>query len=123
MKKLFALILAAMLLLSACTPAVQQTGETIALGDAGAIDFVTSQFKHITNGGVTEDENLPYNIDAITGATMTVEGPYRYQYPSVRPGTGKPQRRFLPGHLYGCQGNICLRGYGSLLSAAQYDRG
>ena len=75
MKKLFALILAAMLLLSACTPAAQQTGETIALGDAGVIDFVTSRFKHITNGGVTEDENLPYNIDAITGATMTVEGP------------------------------------------------
>ena len=75
MKKLFALILAAMLLLSACAPAAQQTGETIALGDSGTIDFVTSQFKHITNGGVTEDENLPYNIDAITGATMTVEGP------------------------------------------------
>lgn len=75
MKKRFALILAAMLLLSACTPAAQQSGETIALGDSGVIDFVTSQFKHITNGGITEDENLPYNIDAITGATMTVEGP------------------------------------------------
>ena len=54
MKKLFALILAAMLLLSACTPAAQQSGETIAQGDAGVIDFVTSQFKHITNGGITE---------------------------------------------------------------------
>lgn len=75
MKKLFVLILTAMLLLSACAPAAQQTGETIAVGDAGFIDFVTSNFKHITNGGVTEDENLPYNIDAITGATMTVEGP------------------------------------------------
>ena len=75
MKKLFALIFAAMMLLSACSPAAQQPGETIAVGDAGVIDFVTSQFKHITNGGITEDENLPYNIDAITGATMTVEGP------------------------------------------------
>ena len=75
MRKLFALILAAVLLLTACAPAAQQTWETVALGDSAVIDFVTSQFKHITNGGVTEDENLPYNIDAITGATMTVEGP------------------------------------------------
>jgi len=62
-------------LLSACAPAVNTPGETIALGDASVIDFVTSAFKHITNGGVTDDEELPYNIDAITGATMTVEGP------------------------------------------------
>ena len=75
MKKLFAILLAAMMLLSACTPNAQQTKETVAVGDSGVIDFVTSQFKHITNGGITEDENLPYNIDAITGATMTVEGP------------------------------------------------
>ena len=75
MKKLFAMLLAAMMLLSACTPNAQQTNETVAVGDSGVIDFVTSQFKHITNGGITEDENLPYNIDAITGATMTVEGP------------------------------------------------
>ena len=75
MKKLFAMLLAAMMLLSACTPNSQQTKETVAVGDSGVIDFVTSQFKHITNGGITEDENLPYNIDAITGATMTVEGP------------------------------------------------
>ena len=75
MKKLFAMLLAAIMLLSACTPNAQQTKETVAVGDSGVIDFVTSQFKHITNGGITEDENLPYNIDAITGATMTVEGP------------------------------------------------
>ena len=75
MKKLGILILAAALLLSACAPAANTPGETVALGDASVIDFVTSAFKHITNGGVTEDENLPYNIDAITGATMTVEGP------------------------------------------------
>jgi Na+-translocating ferredoxin:NAD+ oxidoreductase RnfG subunit len=71
MKKLFAMLLAAMMLLSACTPNAQQTKETVAVGDSGVIDFVTSQFKHITNGGITEDENLPYNIDAITGATIT----------------------------------------------------
>lgn len=75
MKKLFALMFAVVLTLTACTPVSQQAGETIALGDAGVIDFVTSRFKHITNGGITEDTNLPYNIDAITGATMTVEGP------------------------------------------------
>ncbi len=39
------------------------------------VDFVTSPFKHLNNGGVTEDAVLPYNIDAITGATLTVEGP------------------------------------------------
>ena len=71
MKKLFAMLLAAMMLLSACTPNAQQTKETVAVGDSGVIDFVTSQFKHITNGGITEDENLPYNIDAITGATVS----------------------------------------------------
>lgn len=38
-------------------------------------DFSQSTYKHITNGGNTSDEVLPYNIDAITGATMTVEGP------------------------------------------------
>ena len=43
--------------------------------DNSTIDFSTSEYKHITNGGVTEDEKLPYNIDAITGATLTVEGP------------------------------------------------
>ena len=39
------------------------------------IDFKESNYKHINNGGVTDDDVLPYNIDAITGATMTVEGP------------------------------------------------
>lgn len=43
--------------------------------DNSTIDFSTSVYKHITNGGVTEDEQLPYNVDAITGATLTVEGP------------------------------------------------
>jgi len=39
----------------------------------GGIDFGSSPFKHITNGG--QAGNSPYNIDAITGATLTVEGP------------------------------------------------
>ena len=45
--------------------------------EAVLIDFdkVNSPYKHINNGGLTTDDNLPYNIDAITGATMTVEGP------------------------------------------------
>ena len=37
------------------------------------IDFSKSPYKHITNGG--EGGDGPYNIDAITGATLTVEGP------------------------------------------------
>ena len=39
------------------------------------VDFSISPFKHITNGGITTDDTLPYNVDAISGATMTVEGP------------------------------------------------
>lgn len=39
-----------------------------------SFDKKTSIYKHINNGGVTTDKNIPYNIDAITGATMTVEG-------------------------------------------------
>lgn len=43
--------------------------------DQSAINFAQSEYKHITNGGVTDHETLPYNVDAITGATLTVEGP------------------------------------------------
>ncbi len=39
------------------------------------IDFTTSAFKHITNGGKDSESATPYNINAITGATLTVEGP------------------------------------------------
>lgn len=39
------------------------------------VDFASSPYKHINNGGLTDDSVLPYNIDAISGATMTVEGP------------------------------------------------
>ena len=41
---------------------------------SGGIDFSTSPFKHITNGGL-KGLDAPYNIDAITGATLTIEGP------------------------------------------------
>lgn len=37
------------------------------------VDFASSPFKHITNGG--KDGEDPYNISAITGATLTIEGP------------------------------------------------
>lgn len=40
--------------------------------DHGA-DYSNSSYKHITNGGVSGD--TPYNVDAITGATLTFEGP------------------------------------------------
>jgi len=39
-----------------------------------AIDFSTSPYKHVTNGGIS-GQNAPYNIDGITGATLTIEGP------------------------------------------------
>ncbi|MCQ2553429.1 MAG: hypothetical protein MJ150_03900 [Clostridia bacterium] len=39
------------------------------------IDFTSSSYKHINNGGKESADGLPYNIDAITGATLTVEGP------------------------------------------------
>ena len=41
--------------------------------DSG-IDFSKSPYKHITNGGIT-GQSSPYNIDSITGATLTIEGP------------------------------------------------
>ena len=36
-------------------------------------DYSNSPYKHITNGG--QEGDGPYNLDAITGATLTVEGP------------------------------------------------
>ena len=33
-----------------------------------------SIYKHVNNGGIVSNDNLPYNIDAITGATVTIEG-------------------------------------------------
>ena len=84
MKKPIALCLAALLLLSGCgngktEPAepdsVDQPKQNLIAQIFSGVDFAASPFKHINNGGVTDDPTLPYNIDAISGATMTVEGP------------------------------------------------
>jgi hypothetical protein len=45
----------------------------IKISPTSGTDIGTSPYKHITNGGVQGD--TPYNIDAITGATLTIEGP------------------------------------------------
>lgn len=45
----------------------------ITVTSASGIDYSTSPYKHITNGG--QSGSGPYNIDSITGATLTVEGP------------------------------------------------
>ncbi|MBQ9014662.1 MAG: hypothetical protein IJ109_00950 [Firmicutes bacterium] len=45
----------------------------ITVTSASGEDFSNSPYKHITNGG--QGGSAPYNIDAITGATLTVEGP------------------------------------------------
>ena len=37
------------------------------------VDFANSPYKHVTNGGKGGED--PYNISAITGATLTIEGP------------------------------------------------
>lgn len=68
MKKSIALILLAALLLSAC-------GKSLTAQIYENVEFAASPYKHINNGGVKDDAVLPYNIDAISGATMTVEGP------------------------------------------------
>ena len=47
--------------------------DSITVKAASGIDFSKSPYKHITNGGL--EGKSPYNIDAITGATLTVEGP------------------------------------------------
>ncbi len=46
----------------------------ITVTSGSGINFSKSEYKHITNGGI-EGQNGPYNIDAITGATLTIEGP------------------------------------------------
>lgn len=77
-KKLVAVLLLASFLLAGCLFNEQAPDEIktkVPLGFHSEVDFEDSIFKHITNGGITDDETLPYNIDAITGATTTVEGP------------------------------------------------
>lgn len=46
----------------------------ITVTPASGIDFSNSAYKHITNGNIT-GQTGPFNIDAITGATLTIEGP------------------------------------------------
>lgn len=46
----------------------------ITVTPASGIDFVNSPYKHINNGGIVGQDG-PYEIDAITGATLTIEGP------------------------------------------------
>ncbi|PKM72992.1 MAG: hypothetical protein CVU91_08215 [Firmicutes bacterium HGW-Firmicutes-16] len=43
--------------------------------DFSNIDFSSSVYKHINNGGISDKAGLPYDVDAITSATLTVEGP------------------------------------------------
>jgi len=71
MKKI-SLILALVMLSSAVLVSCGNTELAVVSTD---LDFKSSAYKHINNGGVTEDPTLPYNVDAITGATLTVEGP------------------------------------------------
>lgn len=68
-RKFLFLLLPALLfaLFAACADEVQL--------DFSNVDFSSSIYKHINNGGNTENSTLPYNIDAITSATLTVEGP------------------------------------------------
>ncbi|MBQ3292269.1 MAG: hypothetical protein IJH43_07830 [Mogibacterium sp.] len=47
--------------------------DNITVTAASGEDYSNSPYKHITNGGQGGDS--PYNIDSITGATLTVEGP------------------------------------------------
>lgn len=56
-----------LLLLPACTDDAQM--------DFSDVDYASSVYKHINNGGITDENGLPYNVDAITSATLTVEGP------------------------------------------------
>lgn len=78
----------------------------IKITQTSGVDYSTSPYKHITNGGLAGD--APYDVDAITGATLTFEGPgletsiplsiremedqdagvYRGDYTDIRKGTG-----------------------------------
>lgn len=70
-----ALLICAAFCLAACEEQPRETAPAVREPVETGIALAGSPFQHITNGGVTEHETLPYNIDAITGATQTVEGP------------------------------------------------
>ena len=61
--------------LCACTSGTPATAPPTKNIDFSNIDYKTSEFKHLNNGGINDSDVMPYNIDAITGATLTVEGP------------------------------------------------
>ncbi|NCC67726.1 MAG: hypothetical protein EOM14_05955, partial [Clostridia bacterium] len=61
------IIVLILLLLTACTGDAEL--------DFSDVDYASSVYKHINNGGITDANGLPYNVDAITSATLTVEGP------------------------------------------------
>jgi hypothetical protein len=46
----------------------------ITVASSSGVTPSSSSYKHINNGGIT-GQNGPYDIDAITGATLTIEGP------------------------------------------------
>ncbi len=74
--KKIGLILLAVLssLLISCTKA-SENENNLTNADFVDMEFEDSNFKHINNGGIVAEDGLPYQIDAITGATVTVEGP------------------------------------------------
>jgi fibronectin type 3 domain-containing protein len=47
---------------------------SISVTPATGPDYANSPYKHINNGGLTQQSG-PYDVDAITSATLTVEGP------------------------------------------------
>lgn len=61
-----------LLLVCSCNAAPIPLAEPVIYTD---VDFASSPYKHLTNGGISSDDTMPYNIDVITGATVTVEGP------------------------------------------------
>lgn len=48
--------------------------DSISVTGASGNNYANSPYKHITNGGKPNSDG-PYNIDGITGATLTIEGP------------------------------------------------
>ena len=70
MKRKFLFLLLPVLVLALCSACADEVQL-----DFSNVDFSSSIYKHINNGGVAENATLPYNVDAITSATLTVEGP------------------------------------------------
>jgi len=71
MKKIIAILFVLILVVSMLCACGSESFDPV----SSDVNFAASNYKHINNGGITDDETLPYNVDAITGATLTVEGP------------------------------------------------